>query len=170
MKITGALLFALLGVMPIEFLHAQVSPDLEARFVGTWRLVSWEHQFEDGTARRDQRSVGYIMYSESGHMCWASMDPNRPEWVSGGSPSLVEALSGITGFAAYCGRAEIHAREGYVLHYVEVDKVPNSVGIIRKRSFEFRGPDQIALTVDPAELSSPLVGMTLVFQRATEAE
>lgn len=170
MKITGALLLALLGVMPVELLHAQVSQDLEAKFVGTWRLVSWERQFEDGTARRDQRSVGYIMYSESGHMCWASMDPDRPEWVSGGSPSPAEALSGITGFAAYCGRAEIHAQDGYVLHHVEVDKVPNSVGIVRKRSFEFRGPDRIALTVDPAELSSPLVGMTLVFQRATKAD
>jgi len=32
---------------------------------------------------------------------------------------------------AYCALVELHAREGFVLHHVDVERVPNNVGIVR---------------------------------------
>ena len=105
------------------------------------------------------------MYSESGRMCYMSMDPARPKWGSPAVPTPEEALSGIMGLGGYCARVEINAREGYVLHHVELERSPNLVGIVRKRTFEFRGPDVLILSPDPAELAPPQVGMRLTWQR-----
>ena len=76
-------------------------------------------------------------------------------------------MGSIVGLGAYCARVEIHAAEGFVLHHVEVDKVPNNVGITRKRSFEFRGPDELMLSIDPAELPQGQTAMSLVWRRVT---
>ena len=164
------LLLALLFLTQIVSANAQAPEDPAINLVGTWRLVSWERQLDDGTVIRDQRTVGFIMYSDTGHVCWASMDPGRPEWETWLSPTPTEALSGLAGFAAYCGRAEIHTEEGYVLHHVEVDRVPNNVGTIRKRTFEFTIGGQLALSVDPSEFSLPVVSTTLIFERVTGSE
>ncbi len=162
------LFVALLAIVPVGFLHAQASESMDARFVGTWRLLSWENQLDDGSITRDQRTVGYIMYSESGHMCWASMDPSRPEWADGNSPTSEEAISAVMGFAAYCARVEVNAKEGYVVHHVEVERVPNAVGIMRKRIFEFVDPDRLVMRMEPDSLPPQVVGLELTFQRVTE--
>ncbi len=54
--------------------------DVEQQFIGIWRLVSWAKQYDDGTTRQDPRSESYIIYTETGHMCWVAMDPLRPTW------------------------------------------------------------------------------------------
>ena len=130
-----------------------------------WRLVSWERHFEDGTSQRDPRTESYIIYTETGHMCFVAMDPDRPEWNSSGAPTAEEALSAIAGFATYCGTVEVNLEERYVVHHVEMELRPNSVGVSRRRFFEFTGPDQIVLTVDPAELRPPVVASTVVWER-----
>ena len=83
-------------------------------------------------------------------------------------PTPSEALESITGFGAYCARVEIYAREGFVLHHVEVDRVPNSVGITRKRWFEFRGDNVLVLRPDSSELPSGRIGTSLVWHRVKE--
>jgi hypothetical protein len=60
---------------------------------------------------------------------------------------------------------EVNLEESFVVHHVELELRPNSVGILRRRFFEFTGPDQIVLTVDPAELNPPVVDSTVVWQR-----
>lgn len=138
---------------------------LAAQFVGAWRLASWEHEYADGTTRQDPRTVAFLMYSGSGRMCFMSMDPTRPEWASLGDPTPEEARSAMMGLGAYCGRVEINAGEGYVLHHVDLAGIPNIVGVVRRRTFEFRGPDELILSPDPAELTPPQVGMRLTWQR-----
>jgi len=161
-----ARLLVLTSAFPLAApLSGQPTSDLMDRFAGMWRLASWEHHFEDGSSRQDPRTESYIVYIATGHMCWVAMDPDRPLWSSSAAPTPTEALSGIMGFGAYCGTVEVNAEEGFVLHHVEIERSPNNVGITRKRFFELRGPDELFLTVDPAELAPPLVGMTLVWRR-----
>jgi len=166
------LLFAvgilLLGSAAFET-HAQSQDDLEMakRFVGMWRLVSRPLRLADGTTRQDSRSVGYIVYTDASHMCFVAMNPNRPKWMSETAPTPEEALSGMgsSGFAAYCAAVEVHAKEGFVLHHVEIEKSPNVVGRTRKRWFTFQGPNRLMLRVDPPENNAPVVEDTLVWER-----
>jgi len=68
-------------------------------------------------------------------------------------------------FYAYCAQAEMHAAEGYVLHHALIDKVPNAVGGVKKRWFEFLGPDRVLLRIDRAELPESIVDSALVWER-----
>ena len=163
-------------LLPGTVVAGQSAPTAD-QLIGLWRLVSFEHSYQDGTARQDPRTRGYIVYTETGHMCYVSMDPDRPLWGSDGAPGATagtfpistppEALSAITGLGAYCGTFEVNLDEGFLLHHVEMEKSPNAVGITRKRFFAFNGPDQIVLRVDPLELAPPRTGVTVVWDRVT---
>jgi hypothetical protein len=139
------------------------------RFVGVWTLVRWEETLADGTKREHPVSAGHIIYSDIGRMCAVVMDPNRPKWRST-APTPEEALAGMNSraFYAYCATAEMHADEGYVLHHTIIDKVPNSVGAIRKRWFAFQGPNRVLLRIDRAELPPDVVESALVWERVVE--
>src|ERR1700686_4851241 len=76
--------------------HAQ-SPDdvaMAKRFVGTWRLVSWTERHADGTTQQN-RTDGYVIYSDTSRMCAVLMNPNRPKWKSASGPTPDEAVSGM---------------------------------------------------------------------------
>jgi hypothetical protein len=153
--------------------HAQPQQDdasVAKQFVGTWRLVSWPEKLADGTTRQDPKTVGYIIYTDNSHMCYVAMNPNRPKWKSSAAPTPEEMASGlgIDDFYAYCAAVEVHAKEGFVLHHVEIDKSPNMVGGTRKRWFTFQGPNRIALRIDPQENRSPIVESTLVWERVQQ--
>ena len=144
--------------------HAHSEDDLGKQFIGIWRLVSWEQRLADGTTRQAPNSVGYIIYTDTGHVCYVGMNPNRPKWTSR-TPTESEAVSAITGLGAYCGTVEVHADEKFVLHRVEIERSPNNVGMIRKRWFAFDGPDRVSLRVDEPELVPPIVESVLTWER-----
>ena len=146
---------------------AQSPGAVEKQFVGMWRLVSWPQRLADGTTRQDPRSVAYIIYTDTGHMCSVGMAPDRARWRSETAPTESEALlaMGGAGLYAYCAKVEVHAAEGFVLHHVEIDKSPNAVGRTRKRWFTFQGPNRVALRIDTPELTPPLVESTLIWER-----
>ena len=145
--------------------YAQSQDDITKQFVGMWRLVSHPQRLADGTVRQSPNSVGYIIYTDTHHMCYVAMDPNRPKWNSATAPTESEAISGIVGFSAYCATVEIHAKEGFVLHHVEIERVPNMVGRVRKRWFTFQGPNRVSLRIDTPELTSNVVEDTLIWER-----
>jgi len=146
--------------------YAQSQDEIAKQFVGMWRLVSWPERLADGTTRQDPKSVAYIIYTDTGHMCYVNMDPNRPRWKSAAAPTPEEALSGITGLGAYCATVEIHAKEGFVIHHVEIDAVPNTVGTDRKRWFTFQGPNRLSLRTDPPTAGT--VESTLIWERVVK--
>ena len=148
--------------------QSQATEGVERQFVGTWELASREHRLVDGTSVQDPRSTGCLIYGDTGYGCYVSMDPDRADWATRSSPTPSEALETLIGFGAYCARVEIHAREGFVLHHVEVDRVPNSVGITRKRWLEFRGNDELVLRPDSSELPPGRVGTSLVWHRVKD--
>ncbi len=137
------------------------------QFVGMWRLVSWTQRMVDGTTKPNSQSVGYIIYTDNSHMCFVAMNPNRPKWKSDLTPSTEEMVSGLGngGFYAYCATVEVHAKEGFILHHVEIDKSPNLVGGTRKRWFTFQGPNRVALRIDRSETNPSIVESTLIWER-----
>ncbi len=148
--------------------HAQSQDDVARQFVGTWRLVSWAQRLADGTARQNPISIASLIYSDTGHMCSVGMNPKRLRWKSATAPTPEEALSGITGMYGYCATVEIHAKEGFVIHHVEIDKSPGFVGMDRKRWFTFSGPNRVALRIDTPELTSPVVESILTWERVVK--
>ena len=137
------------------------SPD----FAGAWNLVSWELRLEDGSTRPHRWNLGSLIYSDSGRMCWVGMEANRPTWREGSDPTNAEIIEAFQGVASYCARVEVNADQGFVLHHVDLGQYPNDHGIVRKRWFSFDGADRLVLTIDPAELSPPVVESTLVWER-----
>jgi Lipocalin-like domain len=143
---------------------AQSDRDLAARFVGAWRLVSWDNTMADGTTRKSPMSVGSLLYSDSGRMCAILMDPNRQAPKSQ-PPSEAEVKTAYDGVVAYCARVEVHGREGYILHYVDLEKSPAVIGRVRKRWFTFETPDRLVLRVDATELGPATKEQRLVWER-----
>jgi hypothetical protein len=149
-------------------MHDRSSDGLPKQFVGTWRLASWTLRLADGTMSPDPKTVAYLIYSEAGRMCYVSMKPDRPKWKLETAPTSEEALSAITGLSAYSAAVEVHEAEGFVIHHVDVERVPNVVGRKRKRWFRFDGPNRLTLRVDAAELVAPVVESTLVWERVQQ--
>lgn len=141
--------------------------DLTKSLVGAWRLVSTEQRLSDGTSRPSPwygpNGVGYLIYSESGRMCAVLMDPNSARWKSEESPTDAELRSRFEHFVAYCGRYEVNEEQGFVVHHVEIDLVPNSVGTDLKRHISLEGN---RLKLRPAEpLPKGVLEYTLTWER-----
>ncbi len=151
---------------------ARAQGDVAQQFVGTWRLISYTQRLADGTTRQGPTSEGFIIYTDTDYMCSVSMDPGRPKWQLsspfGVTTNGSEALSAIRGSDGYCSRVEVHANEGVVLHHVEAAVRPNLVGVTRKRSFVFEGPNRVALSIDASELTPPVVDGTLIWERVVK--
>ena len=162
-----AMLIAIVGLTAAA--QAQSQDEIANRFVGAWRLVSYAQRLVDGTTRASPLTAGYIIYTDTNHMCAVLTNPNRPKWKLSSpyatTTDQAEGLSAIQGADAYCSRVEVHAQEGFVLHLVEDSVRPNLVGVIRKRWFTFDGPNRVALRIDPTELALPVVDGTLIWER-----
>ena len=146
--------------------RAQSQEDIAKQFAGMWRLVSNPQRLVDGTKREGANSVGYAFFdANAGHMCFLSMNPNRPQWKSEATPTPEEGLSAIRGFGAYCATIEIHAKEGFMVRHYEINQTPNAVGRATKRWYTFQGTDRMSLRVDASELNKPVVESTFVWER-----
>jgi len=150
-------------------LRAQSQDDIAKQFAGMWRLVSNPQRLADGTTREGSNSVAYAMFdSDASHMCFVSMNPNRPRWKSETVPTAEEGLSAIRGFGAYCATVEIHAKEGFIIRNYEINQTPNAVGRATKRWYTFQGTNRMSLRIDPPELNPPVVENTLIWERVAK--
>ncbi len=145
--------------------HAQSEDPIAKQFVGMWRLASRTQRLADGTVRQHPQSVAYLIYTDTGYVCYVAMNPNRPRWKSETAPTPEELLSAIKGLGAYCATVEINAKEEFVIHHIEIEGNPNMVGRARKRWFTFQGPNRVALRIDTPELNPPIVEDMLIWDR-----
>jgi hypothetical protein len=145
---------------------AQGAPHLAAQLVGTWRLVATRQLLSDGTVRPEvglgPRGVGYIMYSDTGRMCAFLSNPDRPRWKSQTEPNDTELRAAFEGVVAYCGTYEVNEPERYVVHHVEMDKVPNLAGTDRKRYVTLSGN---RLLLRPSALPEGIKEWTIEWER-----
>lgn len=122
------------------------------RFVGVYRLVSWETWDVAGvvTPPLGEMPQGYIIYTAGGHMAVQMMRPGRPQFTSGNrwwsAPEEVQAAYG--GYNAYCGRYAVHVDAGSVSHHLECSLYPNRVGTELRREYAFRDNLLILTTPD----------------------
>jgi len=141
--------FSLHGHVP---LLAQSPTKAGIDLLGTWRLVSAEQRLSDGTRRPDPapgpNGRGYLIYTEAGIMCAVLADPSRPAWASPAAPSDQEIRTAFERLVSYCGRFEVNEAGGYVVHHIELDKVPNLAGTDRKRFYSLQG-NRLVLRVAP---------------------
>jgi hypothetical protein len=133
------------------------------------RTSPYPQRLADGTTREGANSVAYAMFdSNATHMCFISMNPNRPRWKSEAAPTPEEGSSAIKGFGAYCGTVEIHAKEGFIVRNYEINQSPNAVGQVTKRWYKFEGANRMSLRIDPSELAAPVVENTLIWERVVK--
>jgi hypothetical protein len=148
--------------------RAQSPDDIAKQLAGMWRLVSNPQRLADGTTRQSSNSAYFFFDKDAGHMCYISMNPNRPRWKSENAPTPEERLSAMTGFGAYCGTVEIHAKEGFIVRNYELHNNPNAVGRVTKRWYTFQGPNRMSLRIDSQELNPPVVESTLNWERVVK--
>ena len=138
--------------------------------VGTWALVSTIITLPDGTTRPDPQvgatPKGYMIYGDANRMCAQFTNPARPQWVSTTQPTYDELKSMIDFMGAYCSRYEVNVAEGYVLHYVEIDRVPNFSTQVRRRNFRMEGPDRLILSAVPPP--EGMRALTITWRRVKE--
>ncbi|HEX8816239.1 MAG TPA: hypothetical protein VF753_12125, partial [Terriglobales bacterium] len=92
---------------------AQSQEDIAKQLAGMWRLVSNPQRLLDGTTREGSNSVGYAFFDANvSHMCFLSMNPNRPQWKSETTPTPDEGLSAIKGNA----RGSVESNDSRVTH------------------------------------------------------
>src|SRR4029453_17076708 len=138
---------------------------IDARFVGTWRLVNWTLRAIDGKERPGPAGSGYLIHTDVNRMCAMLMDSHRPKWSAGPPTSVNDAIARNEGYISYCSAVELHGREGFVLHHVDVERSPNIIGTTRKRWFSFQGPDVLKLRVDATEVQAGVAESVMTFQR-----
>jgi hypothetical protein len=146
--------------------RAQSQDEIARQFAGMWRLVSNPQRLADGTTRQGPNSVAYATFdADARHMCFVSMNPNRPQWKSESTPTAEEGLSAIKGFGAYCAIIEIHPKEGFMVRHYDINQTPNAVGKTTKRWYTFQGANRLTLRIDTPELNAPVVENTLIWER-----
>ena len=137
--------------------------DIAKNFVGAWRLVSAVQHMADGSKRNHPMygpgGTGYILYSDSGRVCVINVAPSRPKWANESSPTEAEMRAALKGVVSYAGRFEVNAAEGWIIHHIEQDVIPNKIGSSQKRFFEFSGN---RLILRPAPPHSPGVADYLI--------
>ncbi len=147
----------------------QNTEGVAARLVGTWRLLSSSQRMDDGTVRPDPqtgpRGIGYIMYSETGRMCAVLANPDRPRWKSETAPLEAEVRAAFDGLVAYCGTYEVNEAQGYVVHHIEMDRMPNLTGTDRKRHFALSGG---RLVLRPTPLPAGVQEWTVEWERVSK--
>ncbi len=117
------------------------------RFIGTWRLVSWEIRDPDGTVRHPygKNAVGYLIYTADGHMAAEIMDPDRrqsdPDFPleAAAAQTLPEAdrARAYDTYLSYCGTYTVEADR--VVHHVKAGLVPSWTGSDQVRPCRFEG-------------------------------
>ncbi|NEQ71684.1 MAG: lipocalin-like domain-containing protein [Okeania sp. SIO2C9] len=142
---------------------------VQNRFVGTWRLVSFELKDVNGevTYPYGQDTIGYLMYAEDGYMSAVIMAARRPKFSSadflGGSTQ--EKANAMETYISYCGSYEIKDKK--VIHHVKASLFPNWVGTNQKRFFEFR-ENYLLLTTPSFKGSDKRLTGHLIWERCTK--
>jgi hypothetical protein len=133
--------------------------------VGTWRLVSFHVQDEDGGISypfgRD--AAGYITYTTDGHMAVQFGRANRAGlaggWI-GATPDEIAAAA--RDYFAYCGTYDV--RDGEVVHRIALSLMPNWIGGEQVRLVTFDS-DRVTLATPPLPIGGRQQVATLVWHR-----
>jgi len=120
------------------------------RFLGSWKLISWQIPGEGGEPRHPlgTDAQGLLVYAPDGYMFAALSASGRPRFL-GGDPlggTAEECRDAMHSYHTYCGRYRLEGDA--VIHTVEMCLFPNLVGQEQIRYFRFEG-DRLLLSTPP---------------------
>lgn len=139
---------------------------MDSRILGTWNLVKWSNQLDDGTEIYPfgKDAKGYIHYSKNGHLFVHIMMENRENY-SGTDPfkgSLDEDVAAMKSQITYAGTYEFI--DGQIVHHVTMSSFPNWVGGDQVRNFEFVD-EHLHLSVTSAVFQGQNVSAKLIWKQ-----
>lgn len=135
--------------------------------LGTWRLLSWYNELEDGTRiyPLGEDASGFISYSHDGYVFVQMRTANRTlysvNYPFGGSAE--EDTSAIKSQISYSG--SFFERDNQVVHVVEAATCPNWVGTEQIRNVEFEG-SSLLLSAKGAKFQGQMVAAYVLWQKA----
>jgi hypothetical protein len=136
---------------------------MRERLVGTWRLVSYETDEQDGRRGRPfGDAVGRLDYDNHGNMSGQVMRPGRDR-VEPGDGDSQQVRTAYLGYIAYFGTYEVALDGKSVVHHVEGSLNPAWVGGPQIRRLRFDG-GRLILSVDVVK-DGETVTHTLTWQR-----
>jgi hypothetical protein len=136
--------------------------------IGTWALVAWYNETEDGKRiyPLGERATGYISYSYDGFVFVHLSAADRPLYAVndpfGGTAA--EDAAAIKSQITYAGPFEF--RGDHVIHRVTQSSCPNWVGTEQRPMVEFRG-EGLRLSASGALFQGQQVTAIVDWQRAT---
>lgn len=133
------------------------------RFIGTWKLVSWESSDTEGNISYPfgKEIIGYIMYGADGFMSVVIANKNRAKFVAKDffAGTLTEKANAYETYLSYCGTYSVKDNE--ITHSSEINLYPNWSGVPQKRFFKFYDNrlelSTIPLLIDGKEQTQHLV-------------
>jgi Lipocalin-like domain len=131
----------------------QAAPTARDRFLGVWKLISYERKSKDGRIDYPygEKPVGRITYDKAGRMSAQLMRPGRRSTVAPGASFIVanataeEIREAVSGFFAYFGTFDVDDSARTVIHHVQACLVPSWVGTDLKRTYRFNA-NRVVLT------------------------
>ena len=113
---------------------SRANDEVRKRFIGNWKLVSYQAFNESGEARTLDYDGGRIMYDERGYMAAQLMRSGRAK----SAPATdEERAAAYRGYTAYYGTYQIDEAKGIVTHHVEGALYPQWPGTTLVRHYAF---------------------------------
>lgn len=134
-------------------LHAAAQPaaaEVQKRFAGNWRLVSFVRFDENGAPRDAGYEGGRIMYDGVGNMAAQLTRVNRQPLSP--QPTEAERAAAYSTYLAYYGKVTIDPSQSKVTHHVEGSTNPNWVktDLVRYYTFSEDG-NRLMLSIKNAQ-------------------
>ena len=123
------------------------TPTDEDRFIGTWKLASFERRGPDGKLGPSANSYrnGLLVYTPTGHMSLQLTRENRQQFEGRASPE--EAQAALYSYIAYYGTFTVNQTQGSITHHRQGHLIPDRV-TDGMRYFRFSG-NRLMLTAPP---------------------
>ena len=122
---------------------------LSEKFIGTWKLVSFEVRSGDQVVYPFGKDPdGYIMYNYDGYMAVAFMPSKRLRFASKDmmGATTEEKVAAADTYFSYCGKYEV--TNDRIIHFIKVSLDPNWIGQKQERFYKFEG-DKLILSTPP---------------------
>jgi hypothetical protein len=138
------------------------------RFVGSWRLISFEGRSPDGHVVHPmgEQPSGQLIYEANGQMSVQYMRRDRPKFVSGdlhqGTPEEIKAA--FDGYIGYWGTYDVDEKARIVTHHVTGAAFPNWVGGDQRRFYRF-APHHLTFRTPPILMGGVQTTNVVVWQR-----
>jgi len=138
----------------------------EKKFIGTWKLKSFETKLSNGGIvlyPNGKNPIGYIMYSEDGYMSVLITDKDRRNFDGNASPSKdfwktvddYKKAEAYETLLSYCGKYEVK-NENLIVHHIKASSLPNWVGTSQERIYKFSA-NTLTLSATTANSEAVLV-------------